>query len=270
MDFTRIYLAGVSAMVVFLVLDAFRRKGWIGNKIRYSVFLLFVVLWSVGDFYWVKTDRQQQSLKGIEAQMVRTPIMAVIKKYDPESFEKMNEKITRMIADNRNQQSYIDELQKDIVKIQHKRYKFATDKDIVSVLRVNLEQLAYAKGISGELCYRILYPEASVSINSVRIFPEEMKSKILSVHAEMIKNSYGSKKHTVTDDELSRARNDFSDIVKRLRVKYGSDTEIIYDPDRGLGKYNLACEINEDLLSYMLALPNKNSAGVARFMMSAN
>lgn len=269
MDFTRIYLAGVSAMVVFLVFDAFRRKGWISHKTVYSVVIVFVFLWNVGDFYRVKVNRQQQNIKGIEAQMLRTPILAVIKKYDPESFDKMKEKVTRMIADNKNQQSYIDDLQNDIVTIQRKRYKFATNKDIVSVLRINMEQLAYAKGISGELCYRILYPEASVSINSVKIFPEEMKSKILSVNAEMIKNSYGRKKHTVTDDELSRARGDFANILNKLRMKYGSDTEIIYDPKRGVGKYKLACEINQDLLSYMLALPNENSAGVARMLMSS-
>lgn len=270
MDFTRIYLAGASAMGVFLVFDAFRRKGWIGNKTLYSVVLLFVVLWNVGDFYYSKIKRNKQSINKIEENMLKAPMMQVLKQYDQELFYQLRDKMVAMNKNNKTDQEVFNELLIDFVKTHNERFNFAPDQDIISLTRLSRDQIVYAKGVSDDFCFRFSYPLVSGGMKVWLDFPESILQKRKFLEAELVRNSYGINKHMITSDETSQARKDYDNMASQLNLKYGTDLEIMSDPKKGLKKKKIACEISEDMLNYILSLPAERSAGIYRLIMSLN
>ena len=53
-------------------------------------------------------------------------------------------------------------------------------------------------------------------------------------------------------------------VVPPLVQRYGHDIEIMADPQTGVGKEKIACDLVQDFWSQVLKLPAANAAGVIR------
>jgi hypothetical protein len=82
--------------------------------------------------------------------------------------------------------------------------------------------------------------------------------------AAMMRAAYGPNRHTVTETERQQATQDVQAVVPPLVQRYGHDIEIMADPQKGVGKEKIACDLVQDFWSQVLKLPAANAAGVIR------
>jgi hypothetical protein len=102
----------------------------------------------------------------------------------------------------------------------------------------------------------------------MRVLPKEMLTYRATVDAEMMRSAYGAGKHTATPQEQERAQQDLQPVAEKLMQKYGADVAILSEPQKGVGKEKLTCDMVEELWSNVLALPADKAAGIVRFMMA--
>lgn len=270
MGFTwHLYTFFISAAIGMLVCFM-RVNGVIGKKIALSFEIPLTIISGFLLYSFSVSGGEKDYTKEVDAHVMKNPMMQVLNQYDQKSFYRLRDKIIAMKNDNNTDQQVFNELLIDFIKIQKGRSNFATDQDIISLARLIRDQIVYAKGVSDDFCFRFLYPSVSGGIQAWLEFPESILTKRNFLEAAMVRNSYGVNKHIITSDEASQAKKDYDNMEKQLNLKYGTDLEIVADPGKGMKKKKIACEISEDMLNYMLALPAERTAGIYRQIISLN
>lgn len=209
------------------------------------------------------TDEQQ-----FDAAMAQFPSFMVLKEQEPAYWSTLRTRALTMQKEGKTEQQIIDVIQPEILQIQISRLQSAPDDQVVRYMKVNMEQTAAIQKVSDDDCYRFLFPTVKGGINPMRILPKEMLTYRATVDAEMMRSAYGAGKHTPTPQEQKRAQQDLQPVAEKLMQEYGADVAILSDPQKGVGKEKLTCDMVEELWNNVLALPADKAAGIVRFMMA--
>lgn len=269
MNWTHLFLAGYAGAVITAVVALIRKKGWIGRGGALMLTIAAILVWNVLDVHFLKNVANQNVEQQIDAAVASMPTWQVLKEQEPEKFEQMRTQAASMIKAGKREQEVIDYIQPQILAIQKSRLAFAPDDQVVAVMQVNVEQIEAIQKVSDDACYRFLFPEVKGGINPVKLIPQEIISKRINADTAMMRAAYGPHRHIVTPEERQSAQLNARKVIQMMVPKYGQDLAILTDPRKGSGKEKVACDINKDLWSHVLALPQNEAAGIIRMAMAS-
>ncbi len=203
-----------------------------------------------------------------DAALATMPSFQVLKEQEPQFWVQMRTRAMALQKEGKTEQQIIDIIQPQILQKQVARLQQAPDDQVVLYMKVNMEQTAAVQKVSDDSCYRFLFPAVKGGVNPMRILPQEMLRYRMNVDANMMRSAYGPNTHTVTQQERDQALEDLRPVVAQLAQKYGQDMEIMSQPEKGVGKEKVTCDIVRDLWAGVLALPEAKAAGIVRYTSS--
>lgn len=217
---------------------------------------------------WIFRDKQPSFEQQLDTALGSMPVWQVIKEQEPDFRKKVQDEMIAMQKAGKTEQQIIDALQPQILHLQMARLQSAPDANVVEYMKINMEQTAAMQKVSDDNCFRFLYPEVRGGVNPMRILSKELMQRRMQADATMMRAAFGPNKHTVTPEEVARAQTDVVPIVQKLAAKYGDDIELLQAPGKAVGKEKVSCDLVQDLWNNVLALPEKDAAGVIRFAVS--
>lgn len=177
MDFTwHLYTFFIFAAIGMLVCFM-RVNGVIGKKIALSFEIPLTIISGFLLYSFSISGGEKHYTKEVEANMLKNPVMQVLNKYDQDLFYQLRDKVVAMKESNKTDQEIFNELLIDLAKVHKGRLNFAPDQDIISLTRLGRDQIVYAKGVSGDFCFRFLYPSVSGGMQTWLDFPESILTK---------------------------------------------------------------------------------------------
>ncbi|EPJ3206402.1 topoisomerase II [Salmonella enterica subsp. enterica serovar Derby] len=273
MNWAHVVLAGYIGAVIAIVVGMFRKKGWVGKISGAVIFVVAIVAWNIFDVHYL-IPRESPEYGMTEEQkfdnaMRANPVFQVIREQEPALTQKIIAQAAQMKNEGKSEQQVIDAIQPQILQLQMARLQQAPDANVIEYMKINLEQIAAVEKVGDDECFRFLFPAVKGGINPVHLVPREIMSRRMVGDMGMMRAAYGPDKHTVTTEEKQLALQDLQAISPGLVQRYGDDIQIMADPNKGIGKEKIACEIVQDLWTQVLKLPTARAAGVIRLMLSA-
>lgn len=273
MNWAHVLLAGYIGAVIAIVVGMFRKKGWLGKISGAVIFVVAIIAWNLFDVHYLipreSPDYGLTETQKFEKAMLAMPVYEVIKEQEPALWQTILNQAVEMKTAGKSEQQIIDTIQPQILTFQMARLQQAPDANVIAYMQVNLAQIDAIAKVGGDECFRFLFPAVKGGINPVQLIPREIMSRRMANDMTMLQAAYGPGKHTVTAEEKELALQDLQAISPGLVQRYGPDIQIMADPNKGVGKEQLACDMVQDLWTQVLKLPTARAAGVIRLMLSA-
>ena len=272
MNWTHVILAGYVGAVIAAVVGLFRKKGWLGKVSGVVVMLVAIAVWNVFDVHYLIPREKAASGQSEEQQftdaMSSLPTMQVLKEQEPALWTQIRDQTIQMRKEGKTEQQLIDAVQPQILQVQMARLQNAPDENVIDYMKINLEQIAAVQKKGNEECFRFLFPAVKGGINPMRLIPKETINRRMDSDVAMMRAAYGTGRHAVTDAEKQQALQDLRSVVPALAQRYGQDLQIMAEPQKGMGKEKVACDLIQDMWKDVLKLPAANAAGVIRLSVS--
>lgn len=272
MNWTHVILAGYVGAILAIVIGLFRKKGWVGKVSGAVIFIVAIVAWNLFDVHYLipreKAATGQSEEQQFNEAMTTLPTMQVLKDQEPELWNRIRDQAVQMRKEGKSEQQLIDAVQPQILQIQMARLQNAPDDNVINYMKINLEQIAAVQKKGDDACFRFLFPAVKGGINPMRMISPEIIKRRMDSDVAMMRAAYGPNKHTVTDAEKQQALQDLRNVVPTLAQRYGDDLQIMAEPQKGIGKEKIACNLVQDMWTEVLALPAANAAGVIRLSVS--
>lgn len=272
MNWTHVILAGYVGAILAIVIGLFRKKGWVGKVSGAVIFIVAIVVWNLFDVHYLipreKAATGQSEEQQFNEAMTTLPTMQVLKEQEPELWNRIRDQAVQMRKEGKSEQQLIDAVQPQILQIQMARLQNAPDDNVINYMKINLEQIAAVQKKGDEACFRFLFPAVKGGINPMRMISPEIIKRRMDSDVAMMRAAYGPNKHTVTDAEKQQALQDLRNVVPTLAQRYGDDLQIMAEPQKGIGKEKIACNLVQDMWTEVLTLPAANAAGVIRLSVS--
>ncbi|TKU06628.1 MULTISPECIES: topoisomerase II [Citrobacter] len=273
MNWAHVLLAGYIGAVIATVVGVCRKKGWVGKVSGAVIFVVAIIGWNLFDTHYLipreSPDYGLTETQKFEKAMLAMPVYEVIKEQEPALWQTILNQAVEMKTAGKSEQQIIDTIQPQILTFQMARLQQAPDANVIAYMQVNLAQIDAIAKVGGDECFRFLFPAVKGGINPVQLIPREIMSRRMANDMMMLQAAYGPGKHTVTAEEKELALQDLQAISPGLVQRYGPDIQIMADPNKGVGKEQLACDMVQDLWTQVLKLPTARAAGVIRLMLSA-
>lgn len=272
MNWTHVILAGYVGAILAIVIGLFRKKGWVGKVSGAVIFIVAIVAWNLFDVHYLipreKAATGQSEEQQFNEAMTTLPTMQVLKEQEPELWNRIRDQAVQMRKEGKSEQQLIDTVQPQILQIQMARLQNAPDENVINYMKINLEQIAAVQKKGDDACFRFLFPAVKGGINPMRMISPEIIKRRMDSDVAMMRAAYGPNKHTVTDAEKQQALQDLRNVVPTLAQRYGDDLQIMAEPQKGIGKEKIACNLVQDMWTEVLTLPAANAAGVIRLSVS--
>ncbi|MES0264386.1 topoisomerase II [Citrobacter sedlakii] len=272
MNWTHVILAGYVGAILAIVIGLFRKKGWVGKVSGAVIFIVAIVAWNLFDVHYLipreKAATGQSEEQQFNEAMTTLPTMQVLKEQEPELWNRIRDQAVKMRKEGKSEQQLIDTVQPQILQIQMARLQNAPDDNVINYMKINLEQIAAVQKKGDDACFRFLFPAVKGGINPMRMISPEIIKRRMDSDVAMMRAAYGPNKHTVTDAEKQQALQDLRNVVPTLAQRYGDDLQIMAEPQKGIGKEKIACNLVQDMWTEVLTLPAANAAGVIRLSVS--
>lgn len=272
MNWTHVILAGYVGAILAIVIGLFRKKGWVGKVSGAVIFIVAIVAWNLFDVHYLipreKAATGQSEEQQFNEAMTTLPTMQVLKEQEPELWNRIRDQAVQMRKEGKSEQQLIDTVQPQILQIQMARLQNAPDDNVINYMKINLEQIAAVQKKGDDACFRFLFPAVKGGINPMRMISPEIIKRRMDSDVAMMRAAYGPNKHTVTDAEKQQALQDLRNVVPTLAQRYGEDLQIMAEPQKGIGKEKIACNLVQDMWTEVLTLPAANAAGVIRLSVS--
>lgn len=272
MNWTHVILAGYVGAILAIVIGLFRKKGWVGKVSGAVIFIVAIVAWNLFDVHYLipreKAATGQSEEQQFNEAMTTLPTMQVLKEQEPELWNRIRDQAVQMRKEGKSEQQLIDTVQPQILQIQMARLQNAPDENVINYMKINLEQIAAVQKKGDDACFRFLFPAVKGGINPMRMISPEIIKRRMDSDVAMMRAAYGQNKHTVTDAEKQQALQDLRNVVPTLAQRYGEDLQIMAEPQKGIGKEKIACNLVQDMWTEVLTLPAANAAGVIRLSVS--
>ena len=252
---------GLAALIASLVFKKNTEK-----KTAYTivVVVLFVVFNALSkefvlpelDSFKVESDIQE-AFSGI-------PAFDSIKKYEPDTYKELVASLTEANRQGGSEQQAIDIVRSQISSIVTKRLPKASDTAIINYIGVLIEEMNELQNQGGDLCFRLLFPQAGGGVDGSKVFSKEVQKRDLEALDLTIK-SYDANRPIPSEEEAMAI---LEPIYINLFNVYGNDVLALENPGANNVDKSKVCNITKALYSNILELESDKSVSVLRWMFS--
>ncbi|GJL44278.1 TPA: topoisomerase II [Citrobacter farmeri] len=272
MNWTHVLLAGYVGAVIAAVIGLMRKKGWVGKASGAVLMIVAIVAWNLFDVHYLipreKAASGQTEEQQFDAALLQMPTFQVLKEQEPKFWLHLRTQALQLKNEGKTEQQIIDTIQPQVLQIQMSRLQQAPDSNVIDYMKINLEQIAAVQKKGDDECFRFLFPQVKGGINPMRLISQDILKRRMEGDATMMRAAYGVNKHTVTDAEKQQAMQDLQNVVPILVQRYGQDVQLMAEPQKGVGKEKVVCDLVQDMWGEVLKLPAAQAAGVIRLSVS--
>ncbi|MCO4160805.1 topoisomerase II [Citrobacter amalonaticus] len=272
MNWTHVLLAGYVGAVIAAVIGLMRKKGWVGKASGAVLMMVAIVAWNLFDVHYLiprdKAASGQTEEQQFDAALLQMPTFQVLKEQEPAFWVHLRTQALQLKNEGKTEQQIIDTIQPQVLQIQMSRLQQAPDSNVIDYMKINLEQTAAVQKKGDDECFRFLFPQVKGGINPTRLISPDILKRRMEGDAAMMRAAYGPNKHTVTDTEKQQAMQDLQSVVPLLVQRYGQDVQLMAEPEKGVGKEKVVCDLVQDMWTEVLKLPAAQAAGVIRLSVS--
>lgn len=272
MNWTHVLLAGYVGAVIAAVIGLMRKKGWVGKASGAVLMIVAIVAWNLFDVHYLipreKAASGQTEEQQFDAALLQMPTFQVLKEQEPKFWLHLRTQALQLKNEGKTEQQIIDTIQPQVLQIQMSRLQQAPDSNVIDYMKINLEQIAAVQKKGDDECFRFLFPQVKGGINPMRLISQDILKRRMEGDATMMRAAYGVNKHTVTDAEKQQAMQDLQNVVPILVQRYGQDVQLMAEPQKGVGKEKVVCDLVQDMWVEVLKLPAAQAAGVIRLSIS--
>lgn len=272
MNWTHVLLAGYVGAVIAAVIGLMRKKGWVGKASGAVLMIVAIVAWNLFDVHYLipreKAASGQTEEQQFDAALLQMPTFQVLKEQEPKFWLHLRTQALQLKNEGKTEQQIIDTIQPQVLQIQMSRLQQAPDSNVIDYMKINLEQIAAVQKKGDDECFRFLFPQVKGGINPMRLISQDILKRRMEGDATMMRAAYGVNKHTVTDAEKHQAMQDLQNVVPILVQRYGQDVQLMAEPQKGVGKEKVVCDLVQDMWVEVLKLPAAQAAGVIRLSVS--
>ncbi|EHK0945364.1 topoisomerase II [Citrobacter farmeri] len=272
MNWTHVLLAGYVGAVIAAVIGLMRKKGWVGKASGAVLMIVAIVAWNLFDVHYLipreKAASGQTEEQQFDAALLQMPTFQVLKEQEPKFWLHLRTQALQLKNEGKTEQQIIDTIQPQVLQIQMSRLQQAPDSNVIDYMKINLEQIAAVQKKGDDECFRFLFPQVKGGINPMRLISQDILKRRMEGDATMMRAAYGVNKHTVTDAEKQQAMQDLQNVVPILVQRYGQDVQLMAEPQKGVGKEKVVCDLVQDMWVEVLKLPAAQAAGVIRLSVS--
>ncbi|MGV4276316.1 topoisomerase II [Citrobacter farmeri] len=272
MNWTHVLLAGYVGAVIAAVIGLMRKKGWVGKASGAVLMIVAIVAWNLFDVHYLipreKAASGQTEEQQFDAALLQMPTFQVLKEQEPKFWLHLRTQALQLKNEGKTEQQIIDTIQPQVLQIQMSRLQQAPDSNVIDYMKINLEQIAAVQKKGDDECFRFLFPQVKGGINQMRLISQDILKRRMEGDATMMRAAYGVNKHTVTDAEKQQAMQDLQNVVPILVQRYGQDVQLMAEPQKGVGKEKVVCDLVQDMWGEVLKLPAAQAAGVIRLSVS--
>ncbi|WP_258329545.1 topoisomerase II [Citrobacter farmeri] len=272
MNWTHVLLAGYVGAVIAAVIGLMRKKGWVGKASGAVLMIVAIVAWNLFDVHYLipreKVASGQTEEQQFDAALLQMPTFQVLKEQEPKFWLHLRTQALQLKNEGKTEQQIIDTIQPQVLQIQMSRLQQAPDSNVIDYMKINLEQIAAVQKKGDDECFRFLFPQVKGGINPMRLISQDILKRRMEGDATMMRAAYGVNKHTVTDAEKQQAMQDLQNVVPILVQRYGQDVQLMAEPQKGVGKEKVVCDLVQDMWVEVLKLPAAQAAGVIRLSVS--
>lgn len=272
MNWTHVLLAGYVGAVIAAVIGLMRKKGWVGKASGAVLMIVAIVAWNLFDVHYLipreKAASGQTEEQQFDAALLQMPTFQVLKEQEPKFWLRLRTQALQLKNEGKTEQQIIDTIQPQVLQIQMSRLQQAPDSNVIDYMKINLEQIAAVQKKGDDECFRFLFPQVKGGINPMRLISQDILKRRMEGDATMMRAAYGVNKHTVTDAEKQQAMQDLQNVVPILVQRYGQDVQLMAEPQKGVGKEKVVCDLVQDMWVEVLKLPAAQAAGVIRLSVS--
>ena len=160
--------------------------------------------------------------------------------------------------------SRFDPFSCQISTVVSKKLPRASDQAIIIYVRVIVDEMDELQKQGGNLCYRLLFPQAEGGVNARLVFSSEVQKRDLKA-LDMTIKSYEANWAMPSEKEIIPF---LEPIYVELFEMYGDDVLILENPLEKNVDRDKVCSIAKTLYSKILALKQEQAVGVLRWMFS--
>ncbi|PJE78253.1 hypothetical protein CI610_02815 [invertebrate metagenome] len=250
---------GIAALIASLI---FGKKPEKKTAYTIVVVVLFVVLNTLSKQFILPKLNAYKAVADIESSFNEIPAFASIKKYEPETYQRLVDSLAEVTNQGYNQQQAIDLVRTQISGLVESRMPHASDEAILTYMSVMVTEMDELHKQGKGLCYKLLLPQIEGGIDGRKVFSKETQKKDLMALDEIIKTS--NTKKTIPSE--SAVMPSLEPIFVSLYSKFGDDVAMIENPTATNVDKDKVCSITMDLYKEILALPPEQAASALRWM----
>lgn len=232
-----------------------------------KTYLLVCAIVFVGAIFWL--DKQDTPENAVLSQLNSYSTMKLMKEYDPESWKTIYNEMLSIEKEGENVQQVVGSIQLVSTNFMLARLPTAPDVDVINYAKDNLKKLTIVGKSGSENCFRYIAPSIDGPLNAevmVKLFPRATMDKFDMTTAALIKDSYGSSHHIVTESERKQASDDYHAVISNLQEEYQQDIELLSEPVKGVTKKQRVCDIENAFWEKVVSYPVPRSAGMIRML----
>ncbi len=192
------------------------------------------------------------------------PAFQSIKKYEPDTYSKLVASLTEAARKGYGEQQAIDVVRGQVSSIVTKRLPKASDEAIINYIGVLVDEMDELQDQGGNLCFRLLFPQAGGRVDGSKIFSKEVQRRDLEALDLTIK-TYDANRQIPSEEEVMPF---LEPIYAKLYEIYGNDILALENPIANNVDKDKVCSITKTLYSSILKLDAKKSVGALRWMLS--
>lgn len=250
---------GIAALIASLIFGKKTEK-----KTAYTivVVVLFVVINTLSKQFILPELNGYKAVADIESAFNEIPAFASIKRYEPETYQKLVDSLAAVTKQGYSQQQAIDLVRSQISGLVESRMPHASDEAILAYMSVMVTEMDELHKKGNGLCYKLLFPQVGGGIDGRKVFSQETQKKDLMALDEIIKTS-NTKKPIPSESTVMPS---LEPIFVSLYSKFGEDVSMIENPTAANVDKEKVCNITMNLYKEILALPPEQAVSTLRWM----
>ncbi|PHM46316.1 hypothetical protein Xmau_00726 [Xenorhabdus mauleonii] len=267
-------LSAIFSGILGGILWTMKKKGKLSKNVSFVIFITLTVVWNI--FYFeVIMKNNSLLINGNETVAFQwdTPVFLILKVKDPKVYGEFKELVSTLQKEGKNWDEILSEIAKKTVSLTNERILFAPDENVISHIKVVIEQMEVLQKISGEKCLHFVMPDLKkslqVNFDMLKFFPKELYLRRVKTDEEMIMASYGEKQYQLSNESNELAFADFNAVIFDLiHNKYGNDFLLLESPESAYSNAEKSCELLIDMNKKIVELPPEKAARIYRYLIS--
>lgn len=256
--------AGSGALAALIASLIFGKKPEKKTAFTIVVVILFVVFNTLSKELILPELNAFKAKSDIQQAFSDIPAFQSIKNHEPDTYARLVASLTEVGKKGYSEQQAIDIVRGQISSLVAKRLPKASDEAIISYIGVLIDEMTELQSQGGDLCFRLLFPQAGGGVDGRKVFSKEIQKRDLEALDLTIK-SYDANRQIPSETQVMPY---LEPIYLKLFEVYGNDVLALENPAANNVDKGKVCSITKTLYSEILKLDPEKSVGALRWMLS--
>jgi hypothetical protein len=213
---------------------------------------------------WLRAHLQERDA---DAELQRQPVYQVLKKHEPESYQRVRGKLAQSARGAAGKLEFINFANAQLAEAATRRLANASDPAVLQLMNDMLVTARALQRKPGDACFRFLFPQVSGPPDIASHVDARAQARTLDAMAEVIRSAA---EQPVALPENAMVEDKLAVVVNGIYEQFGADAQMIANAEDPRVDRAKVCAMTISLYERILAWPPGDSAAIIRAMTQVN